>query len=139
MDNSKHDYHGGTVPSLKPIIDDLKESRLKPNRLLSEQEQQNIRLSGSTWKETIKETAIAQDLKSCAARDKEWADREMKMMERINELLPKLQKYDTIGSVSVNGIIEEIFICDDDGEEVPETRKCLKDMGQERKKEIGIK
>lgn len=80
-------------------------------------------------KDEVQDLVTAAVKLNLAARDKEWADREMKLMARINELIPKLKKYDTIGNVSSNGIIEEIFICDDDGDEVPETRKCLKSMG----------
>jgi hypothetical protein len=44
----------------------------------------------------------------------------------LNEMLPKIKNGYTIGAISADGIIEEVFICDDDGDMIDETSLILK-------------
>ena len=61
------------------------------------------------------------------ARDKWWIERESKMLNHINnKILPKIKRGETIGRITVgNGMIEDIFICDKYGDEIPDTSHTL--------------
>jgi hypothetical protein len=52
-------------------------------------------------------------------RDEWW-------IEKLKEIIPNLQEGYTLGAITRNNQIEEIFVADDDGDEISDTAISLK-------------